>query len=94
MKRRSLLPSLAAAAAAATPTTTDPEDGGRARRLTRSAFTKTLNEPRDAISTAFEIKGLSRLYETFATIDNSVRNKNAKEVNILDQPDVSHLHVL
>eukprot|EP00978_Attheya_sp_CCMP212_P007947 scaffold18479_cov47-Attheya_sp.AAC.1 len=87
MKRRSLLPSLAAAAAAATPITTDPEDGGRARRLTRSAFTKTLNEPRDAISTAFEIKGLSRLYETFATIDNSVRNKNAKEVNILDQPD-------
>lgn len=47
---------------------------GRERRLTRAAFTKTLelNSQNNGKRTAFDIPGLMKLKDTFAMIDNSV----------------------
>lgn len=87
------------------------------RRLTRSAFTKTLLDREKGISemndgessmmlagvsaakhrnSVFDIRGLSRLRETFSAIDNSVKEVRMEEmkdgnggINILHPTDVS-----
>ena len=86
------------------------------RRLTRSAFTKTLMDREKGMSeqndgdtsilpgasaakirnSVFDIRGLSRLRETFSAIDNSVKEVRMQElkngnggINILHPNDVS-----
>jgi Myb-like DNA-binding domain len=57
------------------------------RRLTRAAFTKTLelNSPCNGKRTAFDIPGLMNLKDTFAMIDKSVEGIKGNG-NILDSP--------
>lgn len=64
--KRSLLPQLSESASDKTSTE---------RRLTRSAFYQTLQDPNATRTTTFDVRGLARLEATFAVMDNTYSKK-------------------